>query len=337
METSLTSFKERFHELLLSFLWRQWSALGVAGHAVTGDPWMIDPEALLLFSTVAARRDARLFDEIFDWLHVNGSWINLQRLAHLQKQREIGDASILTAIADHLAAESAHLKWRTVARRTPRPPATRAAKPLFPGVPVLGETDDKFLRMGWQRGPVKFRGLSQGPRPDQPATFLLKLRAIFGRQSRAEVIAWLLAHESGHPAEMARQIGYFPRSVQLVLNELALSGHVHAVRSAREKHFAVRHEEWRFLITWKTEKPDDFPRWVPWRPIFRVLRGLYDLLDRPELETMSVYLQAIEIKRVFGAIAQLEAGLPSHFIHTQDRSGAEYIEAALSELKELLG
>ena len=287
MKTSLTNFKERFHELLLSFLWRQWSALGVAGHAATGDKWMIDPEALLLFSTVAARRDARLFDEILDWLLTNGSWINLQRLSRLQQERELGDASILAAIAGHLSHESAHGKWKILTRKA-EPIASRdLARPLFPGVPVLGSMDEEFLRWGWQRGPVKLRGLSQPPRPDQPATFLIKLRALFGRQSRAEIIAWLLAHESGHPAEMARELSYYPRSLQVVLNELTLSGHVRAVRAAREKHFAIRHEEWRFLLTWKSEASPDFPLWVQWGALFRVLRRFHDLLDRPDLGTMS--------------------------------------------------
>jgi hypothetical protein len=337
METSLTNFKERFHELLLSFLWRQWSALGVAGHADTGDKWMIDPEALLLFSTVAARRDARLFDEILDWLLTNGSWINLQRLSRLQKEREPGDPSILAAIAGHLSHDSAHGKWKILTRKAEPIASPDLARPLFPGVPVLGSMDEEFLRWGWQRGPVKLRGLSQPPRPDQPATFLIKLRSLFGRQSRAEVIAWLLAHESGHPAEMARELGYYPRSLQVVLNELTLSGHVRAVRAAREKHFAIRHEEWRFLLTWKSEGSLGFPLWVQWGTLFRVLRRFHDLLDRPDLETMSPYLQAIEIKRALDVAALVKAGLPAHLTHPPDRTGPEFLEASLRDLDTLLG
>lgn len=337
METSLTNFKERFHELLLSFLWRQWSALGVAGHAATGDKWMIDPEALLLFSTVAARRDARLFDEILDWLFANGSWINLQRLSRIQQEREPGDATVLAAIAGHLSRESAHVKWKVVPRKAEPIASPDHARPLFPGVPVLGEKDELFLRWGWQRGPVKVRGLSQAPRPDQPATFLIKLRALFGRQSRAEIIAWLLAHESGHPAEIARELGYFPRSLQVVLNELTLSGHVRAVRAGREKHFAIRHAEWRFLLTWKSDETPEFPRWVQWGALFRVLRRFHDLLDRPDLETMSPYLQAIEIKRALDVAALVKAGLPAHLTHPPDSSGPEFLEASLRQIETLLG
>jgi hypothetical protein len=337
METSLISFEERFHELLLGFLWRQWSALGVAGHATTSERRMIDPEALLLFSTVGARRDARLFDEILDWLAANGSWINLQRLSRIQQQCEPGDASVLAALAEHLHHDSAHKKWEALLWAAKPLPAGGDPRPLFPGVPVLRAMDEDFLKWGWQRGPVKLRGLSKAPRVDQPATFLIKLRALFGRQSRAEVIAWLLAHGSGHPAEIARQLSYFPRSVQAVLNDLVLSGHVQAVRTGREKHFALRHPEWRFLLTWRTAESDDFPMWVNWAALFRVLRRFHDLLDRPDIETMSPHLQAIEIKRAFDVAALVKAGLPAHLTHLPDRTGPEFLEAALGNLTELLG
>ncbi len=337
MEPSLIDFKEQFHELLLRFLWRQWSALGVAGHADKDDPWMIDPEALLLFSTVVARRDSRLFDEILDWLLTNGSWINLQRLCRWQKEKELGASSVLAAIASHLSKESAHAKWKILTRKLEPIAATNVARPLFPGVPVLKTFDEKFLQWGWQRSPVKFRGLSQSPRTDQPATFLIKLRSLFGRQSRAEVIAWLLAHESGHPAEMARQLGYFPRSLQVVLNELTLSGHVYAVRAVREKHFAIRHEEWRFLLTWKTGGSASFPQWIQWGILFRVLRRFYDLLERPGIETMSPSLQAIEIKRALDVATLVKAGLPAHLTHPPDRTGPEFFRLCLNDLESLIG
>lgn len=101
MKTSLINFKDQLLESLLRFLWRQWSALGVAGYARSDDNWMIDPEALLLFSTEVARHDARLFDEIFDWLRVNGGWINLQRLGRMQKEGELGQPSVMAALARH--------------------------------------------------------------------------------------------------------------------------------------------------------------------------------------------------------------------------------------------
>lgn len=334
METSLTSFKPQLREALLAFLWRQWSALGVSGHARTDDPWLIDPEALLLFSTVLARHDARLFDEILDWLQLNADSLNLQRLARLHRDHALGDATVLAAIAAQLTRGKAHPKWRTLVARTAAPPAATPPRPLFPHLPVLGNSDATWLAWGWQRPPVELRGLSQTPRPDQPATFLFKLRALFGLQTRAEVIAWLLAHETGHPAEIARATGYFRNTLQGLLNELAASGHAYALRAGREKRFGLRHDEWRFLLTW----PDDgeFPRWLPWPELFALLQRLGMMLDHPKILGLSPAVQAIELERVLApALVPLSAaGLWT--VPTSAPVGEAAIASIVAQVRALL-
>src|SRR5208337_2570647 len=73
-------FRDIFFDNLLGFLWRQWSTLGVLGEAGTKDPWVIDPEALLVLTLGIARYEPRLFDEVMDWLVTNGQWVDIQRL-----------------------------------------------------------------------------------------------------------------------------------------------------------------------------------------------------------------------------------------------------------------
>jgi hypothetical protein len=337
METSLTSFKSQLRDALLAFLWRQWSALGVSGHARTDDPWLIDPESLLLFSTVVARHDARLFDEILDWLHLHADLLNLQRLSRLQKDHAIGDASVLAAIASQLTRDKAHPKWRALVTRATPPPAHATPRPLFPHLPAIGRGDDTWLAWGWQRPPVELRGLSQPPRPDQPATFLFKLRALFGLQTRAEVVAWLLAHDTGHPAEIARATGYFRSSIQGVLNELATSGHVFSVRTGREKHFGLRREEWRFLLTWPHPDSSPFPHWVDWPGYFAALRRVFDLVEHPRLDAMSANLQAIELLRALDAARLAKDSQAAAFAVPAGETGTPYLDFALKELRALLG
>ena len=168
---------------------------------------------------------------------------------------------------------------------------------LFPHLPPPSRTDEIFRSWGWLRTPVEPRGLSKPPRPNQPGAFLLKLRALFGMQSRAEVLAWLLAHESGHPAQIARETGYFRGSVQNVLNELEMSGHVYATRDGREKRFIAPREHWSFLLTWSPEGPAEFPRWVPWALLFTLIRRFHDLIASPAFAGYSPDLQAIELNR----------------------------------------
>ena len=79
MSISLTEFKTTVLNQLLDFLWRQWSALGVAGQGAPEERRVIDPEPLLLLSLTVCRYDARLFDEVLDWLTVNGANLRAQR------------------------------------------------------------------------------------------------------------------------------------------------------------------------------------------------------------------------------------------------------------------
>lgn len=336
MEAWLASFRKQFREAILAILWRQWSALGVAGHAQTGDDRLIDPEALLLFSTSIARHDARLFDEILDWLQTSGAWINLQRLTRIQNEHHVGDDSILAAIASQLTRGRAHPKWRALIRHARKRASDEPPRPLFPHLPVVGQVDEAWLAWGWQRPPVEVRGLSQVPRPDQPATFLFKLRALFGRQARVEIIAWLLANESGHPAEIARATGYFRGSIQAVLNELVVSGHVFAVRTSREKRFTLRRDEWRFLLTWSGDSAATFPRWLPWPAIFRLLRRVDDLLGHPELDRMSPPVQAIEFARAIAPAAATLTPAGLWPAPTAGLVGAASVSATTLRLEALL-
>jgi hypothetical protein len=338
MNDSLTNFRAQLIERLLEFLWRQWSALGVAGHARTDDPWLIDPEALLLFSSTVARHDARLFDEILDWLHRNGSWINLQRLGTLQKEEQLGDPGILAAIAEHLAQDSTHHKWKVLIRRADAStaPESQVLQPLFPGLPLLGEADPIFLKRAWQRGPLDLRGMNQAPHPDQPATFLFKLRALFGRQARAEIMAWLLTHDQGHPAEIARQTGYFRRTVQLVLNELAESGHVRAIRSGREKNFSIRASEWRFLLTWN--HTESFPQWITWAPYFKLFTTFLETLSQPGIDERSEHFRAVQFREALDAVlpALNRVGLATDLTSSPELRGKFLIDSVLKDIDALL-
>lgn len=338
MNPSLYNFRESLLQRLLDFLWRQWSALGVAGHARSDDPWMIDPEALLLFSTHIARHDSRLFDEILDWLHTNGSWINLQRLGTLHKEERLGDSAILAAIADLLSRESAHLKWKLLMRRVEKPdsPTAELVHRLFPSIPILKEPDPVFLKHGLERGSIELRGMSQSPRPDQPATFLFKLRALFGMQARAEVMAWLLANEQGHPAEIARQTGYFRGSIQNVLNDLTVSGHIGSIRIGREKTFSIlRHDEWRFLLTWPNAT--SFPQWINWAPLFHAIQTFLDTLGKSGLDEKSENFQAIQLREALDQAtpALARAGFAQNFQTSRELRGAEFLQSILADIESL--
>lgn len=329
METSLIQYREHFRELVLDFLWRQWGAIGVAGSARGDDVCIIDPEALLLVTTTFGRHDPRLFDEVLDWLNANGQMVNLQRLQNLGLH--LGQRLVLNGMAAHLAKRTSNSKWRSLLRRAE---PTVAAKLLFPGVPVTGEPDELFGRYGWQRGPVKLRQLSQSPDPNQVTSLLFKLRSLFGVQARAEVMAYLLTCESGHPAEMAERLAYFPRTIQTTLNDMERSGHVLTGRQGREKRFWLRRDEWRFLITWPVPK-GEFPRWIDWASRFAALETVWQFLSKSELESASPGVQAIELR---ASLEKLSPAFLRENIQTPPGSGgAEFVGSVLNSFQKLLG
>ena len=87
MRTS--DLKDRFDRSVTEFLWRQWVQLGLSGEMPQADTWAIDPEALLAITIRVGGRDPRLFDEVLDWLSLNGKLISVQRLKNLTKYDDV--------------------------------------------------------------------------------------------------------------------------------------------------------------------------------------------------------------------------------------------------------
>jgi len=79
-------------------LWQQWAALGEAGATKPDAEWYVDPEALLLITTTQGRSDARLFNEMLDWLWVHGESVNVQRLKNIHKALGLGDRRVLAPL-----------------------------------------------------------------------------------------------------------------------------------------------------------------------------------------------------------------------------------------------
>lgn len=337
MPTSFQLSRDKLLRCLLDFLWHQWSVLGVAGQRGADDPRLIDPEALVLATTRFGRHDSRLLDEGIDWLGSNGKRINLLRLRRLHDAWPVADLRVLDAIGGLLAKQSAMRKWAALSA----PVAAEAVpEPLFlqpdgSPLPVFHPPDPDFLRHGLLRDPVERRHLGQPPDPSRAANLLCGLRALFGVNSRAEIIAWLLTHESGHPAAIARDTGYFSKSVQHTLNEMEDSGHIRSRRQGREKIFWIKPGDWDFLITW--EQPTGFPRWVDWMPVFSAIATFIDALGQPGLDDAPEQVQSIQLRQALDAAmpALSRAGLAESLTTSRSWTGSQLIAAILEDLETL--
>lgn len=112
---------EAIQKAALDLLWKQWTAVGVAGVA-TPPQQAIDLEALIAFSPYVASADPRLVDESTDWCaRIGKTFISISRLrqiSRLMPARLQGDASNLTSpLLEHLHVSSRRLSGKS------RPPS----------------------------------------------------------------------------------------------------------------------------------------------------------------------------------------------------------------------
>lgn len=327
---------------MVDLLWHQWSSIGVAGYPRPGDDWIIDPEALLLATTRFGRHDSRLMDESIDWLSQFGRRISLQRLQGLnQSWPGVADSRVLAAIAEVLGQQVAHRKWRVIAD-----PAPEASEPesFFlrhdgtPGI-LIGEVEPVFAKHGLLRGKLELRGMSQAPPPRARENMIFIMRALLGVNARAEILTWLLTHDSGHPAAIARSTGYFSKSIQQILNEMEESAQVISVRHGREKHFRVRAADWQFLLPPPKQGQSAFPRWVDWMPLFAAITRFAETLALPCIDDKSEHFQAIKLREALDEAmpALVRAGVSHELRSSRDQRGADLIQSLLADLDSLLG
>lgn len=337
MDTSLKKFKSTVLDQLLDFLWRQWSALGVAGQGVTGESRVIDPEPLLLISLTVCRYDARLFDEILDWLTVNGAFMNVQRLKSLEKQFDFRCKAQLSAVSELLGKKSNYaLKWKNLSVSHTLETAEslfymKDGKPL----PLSGDYAPEFKVHGLLRGPLKLRGYSQPFPIHGMSSLLLRLRALLGVNARCELLCLLGSAEEIHPADIARQTGYFPRTIQNALAEMARSGVVEVRSSNREKKYWLQPGLLDNLL-----RPDGkSTAWINWSPLFRALEMLWLGLIDPKRQNLDPLLLASEFRRLTMEMRPLlgEAGWGIYLRNESAYKGEEYGKVFIQDMTALLG
>lgn len=340
MPTLFHDSLSRLNTRMVDLLWHQWASIGVAGYPHPDDR-IIDPEALLLATTRFGRHDSRLMDESIDWLAKSGSRISLQRLQGLHRQwPDVAEPCVLAAIAGVISQQVAHRKWRVIAEPLPQ---TAAPEPLFlrsDGSPAahFGEAEPIFAKHGLLRGKLEFRGMSQPPDARVRENLLFTLRSLLGVNARAEILAWLLTHDSGHPAAIARSTGYFSKSVQQILNEMEESGQILSVRHGREKHFRVHSANWHFLLPAPAEGQPAFPRWVDWMPLFAAITRFARTLALPGIDEKSERYQAIILREALddATPALVRAGVAHGLRSSPDLRGADLVHSLLSDLETLL-
>lgn len=278
---SVLSFKEELHEAIQELLWRQWSRLGVAGYADDdASAYVVDPEALLLFTSRWCRKDDRLYDAVIQWLSVRGGLINVSRLKALQKQT-VWKASSLLGNMSASPLLSGDKRWKRVAE------GLAGAQPLS-----YDDMPDSALMAADGRGTRKVsRRL-----PQTAATALLSLRSRVGVSARAEILLILMLMPYCSATELADRSGY-SRSALHELQKEMLQGEAleQETETPRGVCLMLRDAElWRALL----HLPDgaEFPHWLH---LYDALGLLWETVSHPRLVSLSSQTQKAEWSRVY--------------------------------------
>jgi len=287
--------RENLSQATLELAWRQWSATGLAGTQDTSRS-LIDPEALLVVSMTLGRHDARLFDEVLDWLVKNAPLLDLARLRRIARRGTPTERSLLAAAARVVAERGGGANFGRLLpidlEEVERKPG-RDQEDLFfsqKGQQASWtERDPTFAAAGFLRSPVDLRGLSSRPNATNPGCLRFQARALVGQGSRAEVLTYLITHDWTYGRLIAERTAYGQASVASYLASLQGAG------------LADRREEGKkALYRLSDGLRDAFPTrplFVDWIRVWPALAELLEALRTAQLTEEAMWIRLAESLR----------------------------------------
>ena len=337
MNKHLAQFRAHLRERTLGLLWAQWDTLGATGHSAWDRPFAIDPDALLAFSCSMARHDARLFDEMLDWLAVNGRFLNVQRLVNIVKKTGLRGGPVLSAVADFMARSGSSAKWERLARLFRREGAEPEALFFLEDgrpMPDFGVSDPVFLEHGFARGAIHLRGYAQPFPATRPANLWLALRALLGVNARCEILLYLLLNGRGHARGIARETFFFQKTIQDAISEMGQSGFVQGQNKGRERLYALPPEAWSALAG--PGRP--LPQWLNWPAVFAAWESIWTLAADPKIEARDNLMLAADLYTLVRDVADslTQAGVPHRLEPRPIEEPAASVETVLRDLDAFL-
>jgi len=280
-------------EIAITFLWDQWSQLGLSGSTTRDDHWAMDPEALVLLTLRAGPRDARLFDEVLDWLCVNGRWISAKRLRNLAKGNERDERLVDAAISWVGSHETSLQLWKSPTRSEVVAAELEPLADLYVGAP-----DPSFAAQGlaWPR--AKRSKKSQSPDLARPVALALQLRALLGTGARAEVVRYLylIAPREASVAEIASAAGFGKRNASNTLHDLDAAAAVRRTNAGNGHRYALFANRWDPVLG--VGIAEDRPLFVPWTAMLDIVARLADWSVEHRNNQKSDYMLASDARQV---------------------------------------
>ncbi len=264
---------DRLRDALVQRAWAQWMAFGVSA---VGRPEkdVIDPEALVALTAELGDTDARLRDTSTDWCIAYGRYINTTRLRRVVE--EVGTSP--QGMGEYAATVAAG---------------------GGPGWPMA-----THARPGYRN-----REKARLDHLESPPRLILRLRAAFGVNARADILAALVLRPGAALtlADLARITRFTKRNVALTVDALALAGLMELHLVGNERRATLRREHLRPWLPAPRLEP------VEWVDRFRVGTAALCFLERGEALTRSV--RAIEARVL---VRDLEPAIRRALLPTPD-------------------
>lgn len=341
MEKSLSHFRLSTLEGLLGLLWSQWTTLGVRGTVPPVETWVLDPEALVLFTCSIGRYDPRLFDAMLEWLAEHQRFVNVQRLRTINRRHGFGENRLLAAIAGLLKTPVSKAKWEKLgadlAEGSYREESLFMLKNGSPH-PGPARPDEAFGRVGLSRHEYRVRGTVRQFDPDRRANLIMKLRTLIGVSSRCEVLAYLLTHSEANPTEIAARVGYSTKTIHNTVSEMYLSGTLFRRTRGRETLFRLDMDSWKSLL----RPVGSSAEWMDWPCVYRNLEKFWHAIDTPEAEGERSRMNEDQLKLAFHELVSALRGMPDSIPDSltvgvrPDRLGLQDICGVFNRLMEHL-
>ncbi len=306
----LEDFRLNLLDSMLALVWSQWTTLGVSGNTPPSDKWILDPEALVLFTCSIGRYEARVFDSMLEWLRIHERLLNVQRLKTIAKKCEFTSNGLLPVIAHVFMKPTSSSKWQRLSERLHKQQLN--SEPLFflkdgSPHPDAGDIDESFQNGGYRRGRMKFRGTARHFNSDLSGNLIMKLRALLGVNSRCETIAYLLTHDEANPSEIAEATCYYSKTIYNTLSEMLLSGKLQRRDEGRESLYSTIGNSWEAFF-WTGNQTAE---WMNWPMVYWALDSIWHRLDNPVLLKADPLLVASELKlAVLDVLPHLQQAIP---------------------------
>ncbi|MFQ5569152.1 MAG: hypothetical protein ACE5G0_05725 [Rhodothermales bacterium] len=293
-------------EAAVGAAWAQWSSLG-AGTVTTGakaPESIIDPEALILVSLAMLHEERRLGDLLAWWARVGSRLLSVQRIKTMADRFPASVGERLGRFA-RTAAAANDARWKRYAGKVPLAARDKSAR-----APSLSE----------------------------PPALILRLRAGFGVNAKADVLAFLLSTGGDRATiqHIVRGTGYASVTVREVTRDMALGRFIRETSTHPVSYYA-RPKPWAELLELDglgkhQDQEPVLPRWRFWVPVFAFLAHV-DYLAQSEVTGAGPYLQSSRARDIYEAHRRaftdncIEVPDPDHY------RGAAYLPAFLETVR----